>query len=148
MATWPTHEQLETFLAGPADEPVVMLNMLTFKRDADPSHEGMTGREAVLQYSRAMRSFVEAHGGTFVLAANVDSQLIGEGGEQFHFVGIMRYPSRQAYLELAVLVRALEGLSASARFASQPDRASLWAGLFDLRENLFEAVDDLRALAA
>jgi hypothetical protein len=30
-----------------------------------------------------------------------------------------------------------------------PDRASLWAGLFDLRENLFgSAVDDLRALAA
>jgi hypothetical protein len=30
-----------------------------------------------------------------------------------------------------------------------PDRTSLWAGLFDLRENLFGgAVDDLRALAA
>lgn len=64
--------------------------------------------------------------------------------------GVAAAPHRvaQAYLELAVLVRALEGLSASARFASQPDRASLWAGLFDLRENLFEAVDDLRALAA
>lgn len=54
-----------------------------------------------MQYSRAMKAFVEAHGGTFVLAANVDSQLIGEGGEHFHFVGIMRYPSRQAYLALA-----------------------------------------------
>jgi hypothetical protein len=30
-----------------------------------------------------------------------------------------------------------------------PDRESLWAGLFDLRENLLNgAVDDLRALAA
>jgi hypothetical protein len=30
-----------------------------------------------------------------------------------------------------------------------PDRGSLWAGLFDLRENLLNgAVDDLRALAA
>ena len=29
-----------------------------------------------------------------------------------------------------------------------PDRTSLWAGLFDLRENLFGAADDLRALAA
>ena len=36
MATWPTHEQLETFLAGPPDRPVVMLNMLTFKKEADP----------------------------------------------------------------------------------------------------------------
>jgi hypothetical protein len=55
----------------------------------------------------------------------------------------------QAYLELAVLVRALEGLSASARLRSTPDRSSLWAGLFDLRENLLgRAVEDLRALAS
>lgn len=101
MATWPTHEQLETFLAGPPDEPIVMLNMLTFKQQADASHAGQTGQEAVMQYSRAMREFVESRGGTFVLAANVDQQLIGEGGEHFHFVGIMRYPSRRAYLELA-----------------------------------------------
>jgi hypothetical protein len=55
----------------------------------------------------------------------------------------------QAYLELAVLVRALEGLSTAARMRSAPDRSSLWAGLFDLRENLLgRAVEDLRALAA
>jgi len=55
----------------------------------------------------------------------------------------------QAYLELAVLVRALEGLSSAARMRSAPDRSSLWAGLFDLRENLLgRAVEDLRALAA
>jgi hypothetical protein len=55
----------------------------------------------------------------------------------------------QAYLELAVLVRALEGLSTAARMRSTLDRSSLWAGLFDLRENLLgRAVEDLRALAA
>ena len=54
-----------------------------------------------------------------------------------------------AYLELAVLVRALEGLSASVLWQSTIDRGSLWAGLFDLRENLLgRALDDLRALAA
>jgi hypothetical protein len=65
--------------------------------------------------------------------------------------GVVVCPQRvaQAYLELAVLVRALQGLSTSARVGSPPERASLWAGLFDLRENLFTgAVDDLRALAA
>ena len=55
----------------------------------------------------------------------------------------------QAYLELAVLIRALEGLAAAAQLDAVPDRASLWAGLFDLRENLLgRAVEDLRALAA
>src|SRR6186997_2206848 len=40
------------------------------------------------------------------------------------------------YLELAVLVRALEGLADAARLDSSPDRSSLWAGLFDLRDTL------------
>src|SRR5262245_54090790 len=65
--------------------------------------------------------------------------------------GVVAAPHRvaHAYLELAVLVRALQGLADSARIESAPDRDSLWAGLFDLRENLLDgALDDLRALAA
>ncbi len=53
----------------------------------------------------------------------------------------------QAYLELAVFLRALAGLGDAARIRSAPDRSSLWAGLFDLRENLLGgALDDLRVL--
>jgi hypothetical protein len=65
--------------------------------------------------------------------------------------GVTASPVRvaQAYLELAVLVRALQGLGDAARMRLEPDRASLWAGLFDLRENLLgSALEDLRALAA
>ena len=65
--------------------------------------------------------------------------------------GVVAAPHRvaHAYLELAVLVRALQGLADSARIESVPDRDSLWAGLFDLRENLLDGcLDDLRALAA
>lgn len=55
----------------------------------------------------------------------------------------------QAYLELAVLVRALEGLASTVRWHSAVDAGSLWAGLFDLRENLLgRALEDLRAIAA
>jgi hypothetical protein len=55
----------------------------------------------------------------------------------------------QAYLELAVFLRALAGLGDAARMRSAPDRSALWAGLFDLRENLLgRAVEDLRAIAA
>lgn len=99
MATWPTSDQLETFLSGPADQPVVMMNLLTFK-DTATGGAG-TGRDAVLRYGEAMRQFVESRGGSFVFAGNVDSQLIGEGGGDFQFVSIMRYPSRQAFLDLA-----------------------------------------------
>ena len=65
--------------------------------------------------------------------------------------GVHASPVRvaQAYLELAVLVRALEGLATAARMRSAPEPSDLWAGLFDLRENLLNgALDDLRALAA
>ena len=64
--------------------------------------------------------------------------------------GVHAEPIRvaQAYLELALLVRALEGLADMARIDAPPDRSSLWAGLFDLRENLEGAARDLRALAA
>jgi hypothetical protein len=64
--------------------------------------------------------------------------------------GVNVRPERvaQAYLELAVLVRALEGLSAAARIDAMPGASSLWAGLFDLHENLLgRALDDLRALS-
>ena len=74
-----------------------------------------------------------------------------EWHEVLRRAGVSACPHRvaQAYLELAVFVRALEGLAASARVGSPPLRSALWAGLFDLRENLFaRAVDDLRALAA
>src|SRR6478609_10754900 len=65
--------------------------------------------------------------------------------------GVKVAPHRvaQAYLELAVFVRALEGLASTVRWQSSIDASSLWAGLFDLRENLLGcALDDLRAIAA
>jgi hypothetical protein len=65
--------------------------------------------------------------------------------------GVKVAPHRvaQAYLELAVFVRALEGLASTVRWQSSIDASSLWAGLFDLRENLLGcAMNDLRAIAA
>src|ERR671918_2244665 len=65
--------------------------------------------------------------------------------------GVRACPNRVAavYLELAILLRALEGLTTAASLDALPDRSSLWAGLFDLRDTLLgSTVDDLRALAA
>jgi hypothetical protein len=65
--------------------------------------------------------------------------------------GVRACPHRVAavYLELAVLLRALQGLGTAASLDAAPDRSSLWAGLFDLRDTLFNStVEDLRALAA
>ncbi len=45
MAIYPSPEQIQTVLAGPAGRPVVMVNLLTFKPRADAPDEGMSGEE-------------------------------------------------------------------------------------------------------
>jgi hypothetical protein len=133
--------------------------------DADPSTPGR--RQAALRRAadrvETALSGLEEPLGRYLLELEADA---AEGrswfGEPSHAelvdwepvltrAGVRVAPHRVAavYLELAVLVRALEGLSAAVRWQSGPDRGSLWAGLFDLRENLLgRALEDLRAIAA
>jgi hypothetical protein len=133
--------------------------------DADPSTPGR--REAALRRAaeRCETALVglEQPLGRYLLELEADQaegrSWYGEPGRAelvewapvLQRAGVRASPVRvaQAYLELAVLVRALEGLDMAARIRSAPDRSSLWAGLFDLRENLLNgAAEDLRALAA
>ncbi len=89
MAIYPTAEQFQELMKGPQDQPVVMLNLLRFKPQADASYEGDSGLQAYMRYGEEMRKFVESKGGRFVWAGRVDSQLIGEGGEEFHVVALV-----------------------------------------------------------
>src|SRR5262249_166953 len=132
--------------------------------DAAPSTAG--GRQAALRHAAdAVETGLTGAGGPlnrYLLELEADraegrSWYGGPGaGELLEWApvlkraGVSASPIRvaQAYLELAVLVRALQGLADMARMQALPDRSSLWAGLFDLRENLERAVEDLRALAA
>jgi len=62
MAIYPTPEQMQSLLAGPADQPVVMLNLLRFKPRADAPDEGISGEEAYRRYAEPMQRFVESKG--------------------------------------------------------------------------------------
>ena len=101
MAIYPTPEQIQTLIAGPPDRPVVMVNVLRFKPRADAPDEGLSGEEAYRLYAREMRAFVESKGGRFLWIGRVESQVIGTGGEDFHMIGLVEYPSRQAFLAIA-----------------------------------------------
>ena len=101
MAIYPAPEQIQDLLAGPADRPVVMVNLLRFKPRADAPDEGLSGEEAYRRYADAMRSIVESRGGRFLWVGRVDSQVIGTGGEGFQMIGLVEYPSRQAFLAIA-----------------------------------------------
>ena len=100
MAIYPTPEQMQKLMAGPQDQPVVMVNLLRFKPRADAADEGVSGQEAYMRYASKMREFVESKGGRFIWVGRIDSQLIGEGGEGFHAAGLVEYPSRKAFLEI------------------------------------------------
>jgi len=101
MALYPTPEQIQTLLTGPANTPVVMVNLLTFKPRADAPDDGISGEEAYRRYAEQMRIFVESRGGRFIWVGRIDSQVIGTGGKEFHMIGLVEYPSRQAFLAIA-----------------------------------------------
>ena len=124
MAIYPTPEQIKDLLAGPADQPVVMINLLRFKPRADATEGDATGREAYQRYAEQMREMVESQGGRFIWAGSVDSMVIGEEDPGFHVVGLVEYPSRQKFLEIAGSERVREiGAHRSAGRESQ----WLWA---------------------
>jgi uncharacterized protein (DUF1330 family) len=100
MAIYPTPEQIKELMKGPQDTPVVMLNLLTFKKMAAGSDGGDSGEEAYMRYAREMRKFVESRGGRFIWTGRVDSMVIGETDEEFHVAGLVEYPSRKAFLAI------------------------------------------------
>lgn len=109
MAIYPTAEQFQELMQGPADQPVVMVNLLRFKATADTG--GRTGEEAYRTYVDAMRAVVEGEGGRILWAGRVDSVVIGDGAARFDMIGLVEYPSRQKFLEIAMSdrVRAIGG---------------------------------------
>ena len=101
IALYPTSEQIQAVLSGPDDQPVVMVNLLRFKRRADAPDDDVSGEEAYRRYADKMIAFVESKGGRVIWTGRVDSQVIGEGGDVFHMVGLVEYPSRKAFVEIA-----------------------------------------------
>jgi len=101
IALYPTPEQMQTLLSGPDDGPVVMVNLLRFKPFADPPNANLPGEEAYRRYAQAMIAFVESKGGRVIWSGRVVSQVIGEGADVFQMVGLVEYPSRKAFVEIA-----------------------------------------------
>jgi uncharacterized protein (DUF1330 family) len=78
-----------------------MVNLLRFKRIADPPDDAVSGEDAYRRYAEKMIAFVESKGGRVIWSGTVDSQVIGDGTDFFHMVGLVEYPSRQAFVEIA-----------------------------------------------
>ena len=140
---------LERWRGGEADPSTPGARQAAFRHAADRVETAIAGLEEPLQRYLLELEPALAEGRSWYGGPGA-AELV-EWRPVLDRAGVRACPDRVAsvYLELAVLVRALQGLEDAARLDTAPDRSSLWAGLFDLQDTLLGAtVADLRALAA
>jgi uncharacterized protein (DUF1330 family) len=101
IAQVPEPSQFQELMKGPKDTKVVMVNLLSFKKQADDGNEGMSGLEFYRLYGEQMKKFVESKGGRFIWSGRVDSMVIGESDTDFDMIALVEYPSREAFVEIA-----------------------------------------------
>ncbi len=100
MSIFPTESQLQHLQSMPADEPVVMLNLLRFKEQAGDPDAGLSGREAYERYGVEAAPYLAKVGGRMLTAAEARHVVIGPEGE-WDMALLVEYPSAQRFLEMA-----------------------------------------------
>lgn len=102
MAITPTPAQIEQLLASDSEGPIVMLNLLRFKDEADGIDEGVSGRDAYQRYGAAAAPFLQRVGGRLLLAVEANQMVIGPEALEWDVALMVEYPSREKFLEMAV----------------------------------------------
>lgn len=92
MAIDPTRDDIRTFMEEDDGEPVVMLNLLRFREDG--------GEDGYAEYVRHFTPHAEAVGAEVVHLGRGRTPLVAEKGQEWDAVLLVRYPSRQAFVEM------------------------------------------------
>jgi uncharacterized protein (DUF1330 family) len=100
MRIEPTTEQFERLATSGDDGPVVMINLLRFKEQADgiDADDGISGAEAYKRYGAVATRFVERAGGRILLAVQAAESVIGPSDGEWDMVLAVEYPSRAAFI--------------------------------------------------
>jgi len=89
----PTPDQIAALAARPADEPVVMINLLQFRADG--------GRQSYLRYMQEVFPHLQRVGGTVRYAGDSPTVVIGEGEKPWwDAIIVVEYPSPSAFLDM------------------------------------------------
>jgi len=120
MPIEPTEEQLTGIgaVAGTDDDgPVVMLNLNRYRdraayEDAVPRCEQaeVSGREAYARYGIVAQSTLDDLGGRILWYAGTERTVIGDDSDRYDEVIAVWYPSRRAFLDLALDPEIAEAL--------------------------------------
>lgn len=87
-----TAADIDRFLAGDDEQPVVMLNLLRFKKDG--------GRQRYLDYLAMAGPIVARYDAEIVFAGDGVTALCAEPGQSWDAVALVRYPKRTAFVEM------------------------------------------------
>ncbi|MFA5323873.1 MAG: DUF1330 domain-containing protein [Smithella sp.] len=91
-------DQFREMIKNPNDKPVVMLNLLKFKKEG--------GEKSYARYIKEANRFVEAVGGKLLLFSRPKELLTGT--ETWDLLMLVKYPSRKAFLAMASNTEYLE----------------------------------------
>lgn len=94
----PTTGQLARLTGSSDTGPIVMVNLLRFKREADGIDAGASGAEAYGRYGAAVAPLLEKAGGRVLSAAVCEESIIGPEAREWDMVLLVEYPSREAFL--------------------------------------------------
>jgi uncharacterized protein (DUF1330 family) len=93
MATEPTSEQIAALVARPADQPVVMVNLLKFRADG--------GRESYLRYVQEAAAHLARVGGAVLCAGHSPGVVIGDKEKPWwDAILVVEYPTPAAFLDM------------------------------------------------
>lgn len=89
----PTPEQFAALVGRPADQPVVMVNLLKFKTAG--------GLESYLQYGREVAPHLQRVGATLRYAGAAPTVVIGDGERPWwDAILVVEYPTPQAFIDM------------------------------------------------
>jgi uncharacterized protein (DUF1330 family) len=89
----PTPEQIAALAGRPADQPVVMINLLQFRADG--------GRQSYLRYIQEVTPHLQRVGGTVRYAGESPTVVIGDGEKPWwEAIIVVEYPSPAAFLDM------------------------------------------------
>ncbi|MGK2878598.1 MAG: DUF1330 domain-containing protein [Solirubrobacterales bacterium] len=94
MAVDPTAEDVRRFVEEDDGGPVVMLNLLRYG--------GVGGKDSYDKYAEAVQSHLEKIGAEVVYAGDCSTTVVAADGHDWDVVLLVRYPSRQKFLEMVM----------------------------------------------
>ena len=96
----PEADQVRRLVSSSDPGPIVMVNLLRFKPQADGIDAGISGAEAYARYAEGVAPHLERVGGRLLEAVACEEGVIGPEQPEWDMVAIVAYPSRKAFLEM------------------------------------------------